>query len=147
MINDVHSFTTTEKIRSVFGLFVLAIAFLTGGILAAVFGLLTLFSFTNFVVTTFGKAMGGIAFKILGLHLNIVYHGEHPKNIQAVYIFNHSSTLDIPITLAIGLKNTRYVAKYELLFNPVFAIVGLATGQVFVNRGTSQKAIQSLKKA
>lgn len=145
MRNDVHSFTFTEKIRSVFALFILAIAFIFGGILAAVFGLLTFFQFTNFVVTTFGKMIGSIAFFLLGLKMKVVRHGELPA--QVVYIFNHSSTLDIPITLDIGLKNTRYVAKYELLFNPVFAIVGLATGQVFINRGTSKKAIQSIQKA
>jgi len=145
MTNDDHSFTFAEKIRSIFALFILAIAFISGGILAAVFGLVTFFQFTNFVVTIFGKMIGGVDFFLLGLKLDIKYHGELPQ--QAVYIFNHSSTLDIPITLAIGLKNTRYVAKYELLFNPVFAIVGLATGQVFINRGTSKKAIQSIQRA
>lgn len=145
MIKDVQSFTFVEKVRSLFALFILAIAFISGGILATIFGFLTFFKFTNFVVTTFGKAIGFIAFFLIGLKMKINYHCPLPE--QGVYIFNHSSTLDIPITLAIGLKNTRYVAKYELLFNPVFAIVGLATGQIFVNRGTSQKAIKSLQKA
>lgn len=82
----------------------------------------------------------------MGIKREIVYHTPVPTE-PALYIFNHSSTLDIPITLSIGIKNTRYVAKHELLYNPVFGIIGLATGQVFVNRGTSAKAIKSLKKA
>ena len=86
MTNDDHSFTFAEKIRSIFALFILAIAFISGGILAAVFGLVTFFQFTNFVVTIFGKMIGGVAFFLLGLKLDIKYHGELPQ--QAVYIFN-----------------------------------------------------------
>lgn len=141
-----HSFTFAEKVRSIFALFILALFFILGGIFVLLFGILTAFRFTNFVVTTIGKAIGNLAFWLLDIEVELIKHGNW-EDQPSVYIFNHSSTLDIPITLAVGLKNARYVAKYELLFNPVFGIIGLATGQVFINRGTSSKAIKSLKKA
>lgn len=63
-----------------------------------------------------------------------------------VYIVNHSSTLDLFIIAGLGLPNTRYVAKYEFLYNPVFLILGKATGQIFIKRHEKEKAIGTLQR-
>ena len=142
----VDSFNTGEKIRSIFANIILAIFFIAAGLLVAVIGLFTLGRLSSILVNIFGRSVGQLAFFLMGIKREIVYHYPLPEE-PVLYIFNHTSTLDIPITLSIGIKNTRYVAKYELMFNPVFGIIGIATGQVFINRGTSAKAIKSLKKA
>jgi 1-acyl-sn-glycerol-3-phosphate acyltransferase len=66
---------------------------------------------------------------------------------QAMYIFNHASTLDILTILSLGMPRVRYVAKWELQYNPVFFLVGRSTGQIFIRRQRSQKAVHTLQKA
>ncbi|TNE74670.1 1-acyl-sn-glycerol-3-phosphate acyltransferase [bacterium] len=140
------TFTFGEKFRSIFALFILAIVFISAGLLVALINLLTWGVLNNWLINTFGKTIGVVAFFLMGIKREIIFHAPLPDE-PAVYIFNHTSTLDIPITLSVGLKSARYVAKYELIYNPVFGIIGLATGQVFINRGTSEKAVKSLKRA
>jgi 1-acyl-sn-glycerol-3-phosphate acyltransferase len=49
--------------------------------------------------------------------------------------------------MALGLPRTRYVAKYELMYNPFFGVMGLLTGQIFIKRQDSAKAIAVINRA
>ena len=62
-----------------------------------------------------------------------------------IYTINHSSTLDLLTMIALGLPHIRFVAKWELQYNPFFFIVGHLTGQVFIQRKKSEKAIKKLQ--
>jgi len=46
-----------------------------------------------------------------------------------------------------GLPKVRYVAKYELLYNPLFAVMGTLTGQIFIKRQDSERAVATLNRA
>ncbi|MEX2363622.1 MAG: lysophospholipid acyltransferase family protein, partial [Balneolaceae bacterium] len=54
--------------------------------------------------------------------------------------------LDIVTMIALGLPHIRFVAKWELQYNPLFFIVGRLTGQVFIQRKKSDQAVATLQK-
>lgn len=90
----------------------------------------------------------GIAKPVLatfGVRYNKVQHGE-PINHPAIYLINHSSTLDIPTMMATAIPKIRFVAKWELQYFPFFFVMGRLTGQVFIKRQNSEKAIKTLQK-
>ncbi len=100
----------------------------------------------NLVIEYYGPLLGRSILALAGVRLKIVQAGEKVQG-QAVYISNHSSTLDMFIIIGLGLPRVRFVAKYELLYNPFFFILGKVTDQIFIKRDESEKAIAVLKKA
>lgn len=100
---------------------------------------------TNFVVEKIAPAVAIPVLKVAGIDFRIQKHAD-PIPEPAVYIINHSSTLDILTILALGLPRVRFVAKWQLQYNPIFFILGRLTGQVFIRREKSEKAIETLKK-
>ncbi len=107
---------------------------------------LTLGLAKNWIITNLGRVIGHTVLWFAGVKLKIESIGA-PAGQPAVYISNHSSTLDIFIIVALGLPRVRFVAKYELMYNPLFAIMGLLTGQIFIKRQDSAKAIAVLNRA
>lgn len=101
---------------------------------------------TNFIVENFAPLISRPILWILGIDFHINKQVD-PLPKQAVYISNHSSTLDLFTILALGLPRIRFIAKWELQYNPLFFIVGRLTGQVFIKRQKSKEAIETLKKS
>ncbi len=101
---------------------------------------------TNFIVENFAPLISYPVLWILGIDFHINKQVD-PLPKQAVYISNHSSTLDLFTILALGLPRIRFVAKWELQYNPLFFIIGRLTGQVFIKRQKSKKAIETLQKS
>lgn len=140
-----QKFTTTEYVRSLLSIllfFVLLIVF------TPIILLLLILSYgkmANFVVEKIAPAIAIPVLKVAGIDFKIEKHVD-PIPAPAVYIINHSSTLDILTILALGLPRVRFVAKWELQYNPIFFILGRLTGQVFIRRKQSDKAVQTLKK-
>ncbi|MGH7496349.1 MAG: lysophospholipid acyltransferase family protein [bacterium] len=118
----------------------------TGMILLVIITILTLGLAQNWVVEFFSRTMGRMILWFARVELRIEYLGEKVKS-PAVYISNHSSTLDLFGIMALGLPRTRYVAKYELMYNPFFGVMGLLTGQIFIKRQDSVKAIAVINRA
>jgi 1-acyl-sn-glycerol-3-phosphate acyltransferase len=100
----------------------------------------------NELICHVGRFIGMSMLMMLGVRLNIHY-GDHDIHRQAVYIVNHSSTLDLFIIISLGLPRIRYVAKYELQFNPFFFLLGRLTGQIFINRSNSAASVMELQKS
>jgi 1-acyl-sn-glycerol-3-phosphate acyltransferase len=100
----------------------------------------------NELIRHVGRFIGISMLMMLGVRLNIHY-GNHDINSQVVYIVNHSSTLDLFIIISLGLPRVRYVAKYELQFNPFFFLLGRLTGQIFINRSNSASSVMELQKS
>jgi 1-acyl-sn-glycerol-3-phosphate acyltransferase len=124
-------------------LFFLLLAFFTPVIL-----LLLIISFgraSNFIVENIAPAIARPVLIVLGIRFRVQKHVDQIPS-PAVYIINHSSTLDVLTLLAMGLPSVRFVAKWQFQYNPLFFIVGRLTGQVFIRREKSDKAIQTLKK-
>ncbi len=93
-----------------------------------------------------GGFLGWVVLATIGVRLDITDLRTNPRR-PMLYISNHSSTLDMFVILALGLKKTRFVAKHELQYNPFFFIIGRLTGQVFLQRQDREKAMRALDQA
>lgn len=140
------SLTLIEYIRSVLAIVVFFIMFAISTPLIAILLILSFGKATNFIVENFGPFIAYPVLWTLGIKFNVIQHGE-PVNPPVIYTINHSSTLDLVTMIALGLPHIRFVAKWELQYNPLFFIVGRLTGQVFIQRKKSEKAIKRLQKA
>jgi len=106
--------------------------------------ILTLGQATNWIIHTFSRAIGHTVLFFAGVKVNFI-GGPIPR--PAVYISNHSSTLDIFLIMTLGIPKVRYLAKHELLYNPLIAVLGLLTGQIFIKRQDSEKAMATINRA
>lgn len=108
--------------------------------------IISLGGLTNFIIERIAPLLAYPVFFILGIQFSVKQHaGELP--VPAVYISNHSSTLDLFTILALGLPRARFIAKWELQYNPLFFILGRLTGQVFIKRQNSKEAVATLQKS
>lgn len=100
---------------------------------------------TNVVIEKIACPIAKISLSIAGIRYRVkTYSSSFPE--QAVYIINHASTLDVLTILALGLSRVRFVAKWQFQYNPLFFLLGRLTGQVFIRREKSEKAVDTLKK-
>lgn len=138
------SLTPVEYIRSILALVVFFLMFAISTPMIAILLILSFGKATNFVVENFGPFIAYPVLWTLGIKFNVIQHGEPVKG-SVIYTINHSSTLDLVTMIALGLPHIRFVAKWELQYNPLFFIVGHLTGQVFIQRKKSKKAIAKLQ--
>lgn len=115
-----------------------------GMILMTLFSLVTLGQAQNFIIRLFSRSIGHLVLFFAGVKVNFI---GAPITRPAIYISNHSSTLDIFLIITLGIPKVRYVAKYELLYNPFFGVMGWLTGQIFIKRQDSAKAVATLNRA
>lgn len=115
-----------------------------GMILLTLLSILTLGQAKNFVIAVFSRSIGHLVLFFAGVKVHFV---GGPISRPAIYISNHSSTLDLFLILVLGLPKVRYIAKYELLYNPLFAVMGTLTGQIFIKRQDSERAVATLNRA
>lgn len=138
-------FTLVEYFRSALAILLFFVLLL---VLTPIILLMLILSFgrlTNFVIERVAPAIALPVLKVAGIDFRIKKHVD-PIPAPAVYIINHSSTLDMLTILALGLPKARFVAKWQLQYNPIFFILGRLTGQVFIRREHSDKAVNTLKK-
>ncbi|TVR17392.1 MAG: 1-acyl-sn-glycerol-3-phosphate acyltransferase [Balneolaceae bacterium] len=107
--------------------------------------LLSLGKLNNFVIEKLAPILAKPTLAFLGVSFRVKKHTEEIAS-PAVYIINHSSTLDMLTLLAMGLPRVRFVAKWQFQYNPLFFVLGRLTGQVFIRREHSEKAIRTLQK-
>ena len=136
----------TDYLRSWWAIFVFFVVFLIATpiilvLLIASFGMLT-----NFIIEQLAPLIMKPVFAAGGVHFSIKQHGP-PVDKPVVYIINHSSTIDLITILALGLPHVRFVAKWELQYNPIFFLLGRLTGQVFIKRQKSEQAVETLQNA
>ena len=141
--NNTVAFTRWDYLRSFIGtvLILILLVFLTAAVIIGV--VLSLGLLTNWLINNLGPLFGRTALAILGVKLQYDT-SEFSPTIPAVYISNHSSTLDLFILISAYFPNVRYVAKKELQYNPLFFILGKLTGQIFIDRRNSTKAIDTI---
>ena len=100
---------------------------------------------SNFIVERIAPLMVYPVMWVSGLSFDVRKHTEEITS-PAIFIINHSSTLDVLTLLALGLPKIRFVAKWEFQYNPLFLILGRLTGQIFIKREKSEEAIAKLQK-
>lgn len=133
-----------DYIRSILGIIVFFIIFLIATPLILALLIITFGQATNFIVEQVAPLMVKPVLWVSGIDFSINLHTDeitHP----AVYIINHSSTVDLLTILAMGLPRARFVAKWELQYNPIFFLLGHLTGQVFIKRQNSERAVATLQ--
>ena len=138
-------FGFTEYLRSILAITTFFLIFL---LFTPIILLLLLISFgkaSNFVVEKIAPILVRPVIWVSGISFDIKMHTDELTS-PAVFIINHSSTLDVLTLLALGLPKIRFVAKWEFQYNPIFLILGRLTGQIFIKREKTEKAIQTLKK-
>jgi len=137
--------TPVEYLRSIASIFVFFVAFLIGTPIVMMLVILSFGKATNFCIRYIGPAMVKPVLWTAGVDFKVKNHGfgfEQP----VIYIINHSSTLDLVTMIALGLPRIRFVAKWELQYNPLFFLIGRATGQVFIKRQATAHAVETLQK-
>ncbi len=130
--------------RTIFLIVASTLTLTVGMVLLTLLSLLTLGRAQNFIIHTFSRSLGHLVLFIAGV--KVIFAGG-PSKRPAIYIANHSSTLDLFLILVLGIPKVRYVAKYELLYNPFFGVMGWLTGQIFIKRQDSERAIATLNRA
>lgn len=140
-----RGFTLLDYLRSAASIlvFFLLMLFFSPFILAGL--ILSLGKFSNTVVEKIAPAIARPALYVAGITFRVKKHSD-PVPAPAVYIFNHSSTIDMLTLLAMGLPGVRFVAKWQFQYNPIFLMLGRLTGQVFIRREKSEKAVETLRK-
>lgn len=115
-------------------------------LLIASLSILTLGQAQNWIIARGGHFLAKAILTLTGVRVNIHddSDGHHPS---AIYMINHSSTLDLFLILYMGLKRVRFIAKQELQYNPFLFVMGRMTGQIFIDRSKSKKAVARLKRA
>lgn len=89
---------------------------------------------------------GRTALALAGIRYKERYHGEKPQG-PAVYLFNHSSTLDLFLITALSLPRVRYIAKRELGYNPLFWVIAKLSGQIMIDRSDPREAVKQINRA
>lgn len=107
--------------------------------------IITLGKASSFIVEKIACPIARISLYAAGVNFSVKKHID-PIPSPAVYIINHGSTLDVLTILAIGLPDVRFVAKWQFQYNPLFLLLGRLTGQVFIRREKSEKAVNTLRK-
>lgn len=135
----------SEYLRSIAAVIVFFLIFLIATPIILSLLILSFGKATNFIIESMAPLMVRPVLWISGISFDIKLHADkitHP----AVFIINHSSTLDVLTILALGLPRVRFVAKWEFQYNPIFLLLGRLTGQIFIKRERSEEAIERLKK-
>lgn len=145
MFSSSVTFTIFDYLRSILSIisFFLLLILSTPFILFLL--LISFGKFTNFILEEITCPIAKIALWIAGIRYQVKMHSD-PLPDHGVYIINHASTLDLLTILALGLPRVRFVAKWQFQYNPLFFLLGRLTGQVFIRREKSEKAVDTLKK-
>jgi len=140
-----NEFGLGEYIRSILAIAVFFLIFVLATPVILLLLLVTFGKASNFVVERIAPLMVAPVFRISDISFDVQKHTDKITS-PAVFIINHSSTLDVLTLLALGLPKIRFVAKWEFQYNPIFLLLGRLTGQIFIKREKSDKAIATLQK-
>lgn len=142
---NTNDLSVSDYIRSTLGIVTFFVVFLIAKPIILLMLLVSFGRLTNTVLERVAPLMMKPVLAVAGITFNVENHNGPPER-PAIYIINHSSTLDMITLLALGLPRIRFVAKWEFQYNPIFLLLGRLTGQIFIDRKKSDKAIQTLQK-
>lgn len=97
----------------------------------------------NFVTAVGSDA----ALAMAGVKLNVIGEENAWKQRPAVFVFNHQSSLDMPVIGSVLRRDISGVAKKELARDPRFAPIGLFIDIAYVDRGNTAQAKKALEPA
>ncbi len=92
--------------------------------------LLTLFRARRLYADVIAKRMGRIGLWMAGIRV-VVHHDEPLPQTQAVYISNHTSTLDLFVLISLGLPNARFFLSGFLRKILPLGLIGYLVGIIW----------------
>ena len=94
-----------------------------GALVMLAVALPTLFLARRFYSEVMARALGAMVLRLWGVRYRL--HGSpSPASGQAVYIANHSSTIDLFVLIALGLPRTRFFLSGFLRRMPPIGVIG-----------------------
>jgi 1-acyl-sn-glycerol-3-phosphate acyltransferase len=98
-----------------------------GALVMLAAAIVTLFSAPRYYRETIGAALGRAILRIWGIGF-VVHGAPQPAQRQAVYVSNHTSTIDMFVLIALGLPNTRFFLSGYLRKLPPLGLIGYLIG-------------------
>ena len=86
-----------------------------------------------------------VALGIAGIHLHVVGEEHVWSHRPAVFLFNHQSSIDPVLLMALLRRDVTAVAKKELAANPVVRLAGALADAVFIDRGNREDAVAAMR--
>ncbi len=97
------------------------------GLLGLMVAIVTLFRTRRWIAEVIVGPAARLGLRLYGVRIVEHYSGLRPTG-QVVYIANHTSSLDVPVIVALGLPNTRYFMSGFLRMIPPLALIGWLIG-------------------
>ena len=94
----------------------------------------------------YGKVLGRVVFFLGGIKTEKVGFERLKGQFPAVYVSNHSSTMDGPLAMWVCPYGGAGVAKKELAYIPFFGWLYALSGHLLIDRGNRGKAVASMAK-
>jgi 1-acyl-sn-glycerol-3-phosphate acyltransferase len=85
--------------------------------------------------------------RMAGLRLDIHHRERIKAHAPALYVANHTSTLDMWMVMALRLPGVCGVAKKQIVWVPFFGLAYLLSGHLLIDRANRIRAIASMAKA
>ena len=95
----------------------------------------------------YGWCIGVPCLRLAGLHMQVNNKERIAAYGPALFVNNHTSTLDMWMVMALRLPGVCGVAKKEIVWVPFFGLAYLLSGHLLIDRGNRQRAFASLARA
>lgn len=92
----------------------------------------------------YGSYIGTTLLFLLNANLSVTHKERIGENYPAIYIGNHTSTLDIPIGISLCPIGGVGISKKELAYIPFFGWLYLLSGHLLIDRKNREAAIRSM---
>ena len=96
-------------------------------------------------VNTMVSVGSDLTLGIAGIHLDVVGEQHVWSHRPAVFLFNHQSSVDPLLLMALLRRDVTAVAKKELASNPIVRVTGALADAVFIDRDDRTGAIAALR--
>lgn len=96
------------------------------------------------VFNTIERFFSRIAFKLMGVKVEILGIDNIPKNEHVIFISNHQSMMDIKLSLAYIPINFSFISKDTVFHIPILGAYMKASGHLPIQRNDDRKAYATL---
>jgi putative phosphoserine phosphatase / 1-acylglycerol-3-phosphate O-acyltransferase len=96
-------------------------------------------------VNTMVSVGSDLSLGLAGIHLDVVGEQHLWSHRPAVFLFNHQSSVDPLLLMALLRRDVTAVAKKELAANPIVRLAGALADAVFIDRDDRAGAIAALR--
>ncbi len=96
-------------------------------------------------VNTMVSVGSDVSLGLAGIRLDVVGEEHLWSHRPAVFLFNHQSSVDALLLMALLRRDVTAVAKKELAANPIVRLVGMLADAVFIDRADSPGAVDALR--